>query len=473
MTMVSSARRQDRRALLSFTRWNVTVTEQLAACLGEIGASSVSAALRDTVSRHLFDTLGAILAGLPLQESTALAAAVGDMNGPAPSGLRGPLGPAILRYCAAARSTEVDDIHLASCITPSSIIVPSALATAAHLSQATGAQLITACIIGYEAIIRLGLAINGPGILYQGLWPTYLCASIGSAATVSSLLGLTTTQTAQALAIAGAMAGGANARSDSPCAKWLMAGTAAQTGALSAFAARRGFLGDLGLLGARWGKLFDIHVDDDVLTAPAGERRHAASLAMKPWCGARQTMAAVAAFQRLLQHPAIAAEGLRSIAVAVPKAYLGMIDRKTLPKSRQESFADLRYQFALAAFAPDRLMDVARENLANDQRFATLAGKISIRHGAALDSHYPQHWPAQVTVIDSSGLSHSETALHAPGDVEQPLGWDDLTVKFARVTGRTPARTADIAAACQNLQQVDGLAALLTLMGREIIGLNL
>lgn len=453
-------------------RWNVTVTEQLAACLTEIGASSVSEALRDAVSRHLFDTLGAVLAGLPLPEGTALAAAMGDMNGSATPGLSGPLGPAILRFCAAARSTEVDDIHLASCITPSSIIVPTALTTAAHLPQTTGSQLIAACVVGYEAIIRLGLAINGPGILYQGLWPTYLCASIGSAATVSSLLGLTSGQTAQALAIAGAMAGGANARSDSPCAKWLMAGTAAQTGALSAFAARRGFLGDLGLLGARWGKLFGIGFDEDVLTQAPGERRHAQNLAMKPWCGARQTMAAVAGFQRLLKHPAIAAETLRALTVEVPKAYLAMIDRKALPTSRQESFADLRYQFALAAFAPDKMMDVAREILASDERFATLAGKITIRHGADLDRHYPQHWPARVTVMDGTGASHTENILHAPGDAEQPLDWGELTAKFARVSGRAPARVADIAAACRELPGTNGWTALLPLIDREIAGLS-
>jgi len=454
----------------------VTVTERLAECLAEIGASAVSETLRDTVIRHLFDTLGAILAGLPLQESTALAAALADMNGPAlppgQSGLRGPLGPTILQFCAAARSTEVDDIHLASCITPSSIIVPSALATAAHLPQASGAQVIAACIAGYEAIIRLGLAINGPGILYQGLWPTYLCASLGSAATVGSLLGLTTAQTAQALAIASAMAGGANARSDSPCAKWLMAGTAAQIGAVSAFAARRGFLGDLGLLGARWGKLFGIQIDEDVLTQAPDERRHAASLAMKPWCGARQTMAAVAGFQRLLKHPAIEPETLRDITVEVPKAYLGMIDRKALPNSRQESFADLRYQFALAAFAPDRLMDVARESLPIDGRFTALAGKIRIRHGADLDAHYPRHWPATVTLIDSSGASHRETVLHAPGDAEQPLGWSELATKFARVSGRSQASVAELAAACQGLHKANGLPALLSLVDREIAGLN-
>lgn len=447
----------------------MAVTERLAECLHQIGVISVSDGLRDKVARHLFDTIGAMLAGLPLHENALLTAAIADLHDPAtPPGLRGPLGPAILRLCAAARSTEADDIHLASCITPSAIVVPVALATAARLPRATGAQLIRACIVGYEAIIRLGLAIDGPGILYRGLWPSYLCAGIGSAATVATLLGLTPDRTAQALAIAAAMAGGTNARSDSPCAKWLMVGTAAENGALAAFAARRGMLGDLDLLGARWGKLFGIALDEEILTRVPGERLHAESLAMKPWCGARQTMAAVAAFQSLLDGATSAPEGLREITVEVPAAYLAMIDRRALPKSRQESFADLRYLFGLAAYAPAALMDVVRERLPIDQRLTTLAAKIRILHGADLDAHYPRHWPARVSVIDHTGATHSETVIAPPGDAENPLDWVALADKFAKLSSRGPATVADMAAACQGPHTADDLAALLSLVGREI-----
>ena len=455
----------------------LTVTEQLAACLTEIGKAPVSDGLRDKVARHLFDTIGAILAGLPLQESTALAAALTELNesatpglhGPlGAGGLRGPLGPTILHLSAAARCTEVDDIHLASCITPSAIIVPVALVTAAHRPQTSGADVIAACLAGYEAIIRLGLAIDGPGILYQGLWPTYLCAGIGSAATASALLGLTTGQTAQALAIASAMAGGANARSDSPCAKWLMAGQAAQSGVLAAIAAKRGFLGDLGLLGERWGKLFGVTLDQDILIQAPKDRRQAESLAMKPYCGARQMMAALAAFQSLIERPDCAPESLGEIIVEVPNSYLAMIDRKTLPVSRQESFADLRYQFALAAFAPDRLLDVAREMLPIDSRFPTLAGKITICHGADLDQHYPQHWPARVTVTDQDGARHCTEIVDAPGDAPNALGWDGLITKFTRVSGRSPAHVAQIATACQSLAQAQAWPNLVTLIDQAI-----
>jgi 2-methylcitrate dehydratase PrpD len=451
---------------------DVTVTERLADCLIEISETSLSEALQDKLARHLFDTLGALLAGLPLHETRALADAARNLSGPSPSltrsGLSGPLGPTILRLCTAVRCTEVDDIHLASCITPSAIIVPSALATAVHLPDATGEHVMTACLAGYEAIIRLGLAIDGPGVLYKGIWPTYLCASLGSAATVGVLLRLTQAQFAHALAIAAAMASGANARSDSPSGKWLLAGTAAQNGALAAFAARRGLQGDLGLLGERWGKLFGISLDAAVLTEAMSDRRHAETLAMKPWCGARQAMSALAAFTALLERQAFAPDSVSGITVEVPKTYLQMIDRPGLPASRQESFAHLRYLFGLAAYAPDGLCDVARIDLHSDPRFAALAGKIGILHGADLDAHYPRHWPARVSVIDQAGTQHVETVILTPGDPEAPLDWRTLAAKFERVSGRGAETAAQIAAACRSLTSTTDLRGLLTLVSQEI-----
>jgi 2-methylcitrate dehydratase PrpD len=364
----------------------------------------------------------------------------------------------------------VDDIHLASCVTPSAIIVPSALAAAAHLPDATGEHVMTACLAGYEAMLRVGLAIDGPGVLYKGIWPTYLCAGLGSAATIGVLLRLTQGQIVHALAIAAAMATGANARSDSPSAKWLLAGAAAQNGALAVFAARRGLQGDLSLLGERWGKLFGIALDTDALTGDSGGRHHAEALAMKPWCGARQAMSALAAFKSLLAREAITAEAAREITVEVPKAYIQMIDRPGLPASRQESFAHLRYLFGLAAYAPDGLYDVARTDLHIDGRFAALARKIRILHGADLDAHYPRHWPARVSVTDGTGATHVQTMIHAPGDAENPLDWIALMMKFERVSGRGPERATQIADACRSLTSTSELQHLLAIVSQELRG---
>src|SRR5262249_35752915 len=141
-------------------------------------------------------------------------------------------------------------------------------------------------------------------------------------------------------------------------------------------------------------------------TKAAGDHRHAETLAMKPWCGARQAMSALAGFKRLLGNKSLAPGSLREISVEVAKAYIQTIDRPKLPTSRQDSFANLRYQFALAAYEPDGLYDVARDDLRIDGRFDALAKKIVIRHGADLDAHYPRHWPARVSIIDDAGTKH-------------------------------------------------------------------
>src|ERR1700722_9817592 len=63
--------------------------------------------------------------------------------------------------CAAIRSTEIDDIHLTSCTTPGSVIMPTCLA----LGTPTVSNYFAAVAAGYEVLIRLGRAINGPAIL--------------------------------------------------------------------------------------------------------------------------------------------------------------------------------------------------------------------------------------------------------------------------------------------------------------------
>ena len=64
-------------------------------------------------------------------------------------------------------------------ITPGAIVVPSALTIAASLPDVTTDDLAAAIVAGYEAMIRLGAAIDGPSVLYRGIWPTYFAAPFG------------------------------------------------------------------------------------------------------------------------------------------------------------------------------------------------------------------------------------------------------------------------------------------------------
>src|SRR5262245_49730965 len=90
--------------------------ESLAAFTQDPSLASQAAARMEQLRLHIADTLGMILQGASLAEGKSAMA----------------LGSPLAGWCACARLTEADDIHLTSCTTPGSVVVPAAL----HLASA-------------------------------------------------------------------------------------------------------------------------------------------------------------------------------------------------------------------------------------------------------------------------------------------------------------------------------------------------
>src|SRR5262249_33565607 len=150
--------------------------------------------------------------------------------------------------CALARSSEIDDIHLASMTTPGGIVIPAALTLAATRPAITANELAAAIVAGYEAMTRLGSAIDGPSVLYRGIWPTYFAAPFAVAAVAARILKLDARETAHALALALTLsAPGVGAHHSETTARWFAIGKAATKGLTAALAAQQGFTSDLDL----------------------------------------------------------------------------------------------------------------------------------------------------------------------------------------------------------------------------------
>jgi hypothetical protein len=70
------------------------------------------------------------------------------------------------------------------------VVVPTSLhLVAAGLFQTWG-DFVTAVLAGYETLIRIGYAIDGPRILARKIWPTLFAAPVGAAAVASRACGL-------------------------------------------------------------------------------------------------------------------------------------------------------------------------------------------------------------------------------------------------------------------------------------------
>lgn len=380
------------------------------------------------VALHLVDAVAAWIAGADTPEGEALRR----------------LEDPVARHCAWARLSEIDDIHLASATTPGGVIVPAALTLAAECG-ADGAALARAIAAGYEAIVRLGRAIDGPHALYRGVWPTCFAAPFGVAAASASLLGLDAARSAHALGIALGLASPGAGRS----ARWLALGNAAASGVRAARWAQSGFTADLGLMEGAFFSVYGIRADASALTSGLDGPSALAQTGFKPWCAARQTMAAAQAWTELVDE-GFADAGAEAIRVGVPPPYAKMVDHGVVPGERASYLTSLPYQLALAALEPDARFDVRQNPAEISAELRGFMRKVKVEADERLLEHYPEAWPARLAVDGREKL-----VLHVPGDPQRRWGKPEVLEKFARFARREIA-----------LEMLEGDIAPAALLGR-------
>ena len=386
-------------------------------------------AARAAARLHVADSIGAWIAAKGTAEGRALLA----FRKPG-----APLHERLAIHCALARLSEVDDIHLGAMITPGAIVIPTALTVAATLADTGADDLAAAIVVGYEAMVRLGSAIDGPSVLYRGIWPSYFAAPFGAAAVAARLMRLDATQTAHALATALIMAApGTGHHAAVTTARWLAVGHAAARGVQAAEAAQGGFTSDLNLADGDFLKnIYGIAPDAAVLGGGLGELA-LARVSYKPWCAARQTMAATQALKEVLAE-GVAADSIARIGVAVLPPHLKMIDHGIVAGDRFSHLTSAPYQMALAALAPDLAYGLTPGPVS--PALSAFMGRIKVRaEEGLLAADYPRAWAAHVTIATRS-KRHEHTVTHVPGDPARPFGEDDLRRKFVRVVAGTLER---------------------------------
>ena len=414
---------------------------------------------REKLKLHVVDTVGAWIAATRTPEGKKLIA----FRDRAPSRN---LSDDLATHCALVRLSEIDDIHLPSMTTPGSVVIPAALTVATALPAIASDDVPAAMLAGYEAMIRFGLAIKGPDVLYRGIWPTYFGAGIATAAVAARLLRLDAEQTAQALGLAITAAAPAVGQHHAvTTARWLCVGNAARTGLNAALAAQAGFTADLNVLQSR---LFpDVYGITPDIARFADPALAFSQVSFKPWCAARQTMAATQALRELLA-TGIAVDNITQITAHVLPPHLKMIDHGVRPSDRASFLTSLPYQLAVAALSPTEMAGLVQTVGVPLPQLQSFMAKITVVGGDALLSGYPVVWPARIVVTTTSGR-HEHRVETIPGDPARPFTADDVARKFdhfaAAVCGDDIARLQQASAAALQSQ-----ASIATLM-RELAGI--
>jgi 2-methylcitrate dehydratase PrpD len=409
----------------------MTALEQLGSYVAH--SKPPSEALRETFELHVIDTIGAWLAATATPEGRALLAYRSAMRQGALAG--DALALDLSTRCALARLSEIDDIHLSSMTTPGSIVIPAALTLAAATPAATTEDVTAAILAGYEAMTRLGRAIDGPTALYRGIWSTYFTAPFGVAAVAARLLGFDDKQAANALALALTFAApGVGHHNAATTSRWFAVGNAARNGLNAALAAQQGFTSDLNLAESNFlSGIYGVTPNVVALTEGLGERSVLTELSFKPWCAARQTMAATQALKEIVES-GVAPATMDEIRVFVLPPHLKMIDHGVKSGDRASHLTSVQFAMAVAALFPDATPEVGQSPVGLLPPLQDFMSKIKVDADEGLLADYPRVWPARVRVT-AGPTQHERLVTHVPGDPARPFDRARVRAKFLGFVG--------------------------------------
>ncbi len=435
----------------------------LAALIAGLKASEVDAATTDKAKLHIFDALACTCAGAATEEIVptrdALIRAAFRRK---PKTLLEHPGCASAVLVTSCRLTECDDIHIGSCVTPSSVVVPVALVAGA-LAKASRETIFEGILAGYQVMLTLALAADGAANIYRGIWPTYLTGGIAAAAISAKIMGLSETQIRDAMGIAASSATGITGRvEEEPTPRWFVLATAIESGLLAAAAAASGIHGDEAILG----KISSVW-NPETLKLPEQAGPGAPLLVnrvgFKPYCTSRQGLSATEAFILAVRENKIDPASIEKIAITVPQQYRAMIDRNKRPKTKSES-RGIHYQLAIGALHPDELCDIERETIrAEDPAIIHLLDCIEIANDDRLSKLYPVQWGGAAAVT-AGGKTYQREILNPRGDPENPMNWDDVSTKLTTMS-KFLKRPIPVDALAKQAKALDFAAALETLIG--------
>src|SRR6266850_1647561 len=299
-------------------------TEAITGFVSALRHASLSEEVRHYARRHLFDTVGVMIAGAGGEVATRAEAVLASVRPagsvPVPGrARRADLIAAAFLGGTAAHGIELADGYTKGSVHPGCTVIPSALAVG-YAKGASGRDLIEAVVAGYETVTAIGRACH-PALRHRGFHPTGAVSVFGAAMTTGKLRGLSGRILANSLGIAASSSAGlfafVNGGAD---IKRLHAGHAAREGVQAALLAEQGVQGPPDVIESRDGFLqaFAFGRIDKArsIVLPPAAPFGITDCYIKPYPCCRHLQPAVEALIGLLNDEAIASDEVQRIDVA-------------------------------------------------------------------------------------------------------------------------------------------------------------
>ena len=337
-----------------------------------------------------------------------------------------------------AHSLDFDDTHAEASLHSSAPILSAALA-AAQMNKSSGQELITACVVGYEVQIRLGLAGGSSAHYKKGFHPSATCGIFGAAAAAGYLMGLTKEQYISAFGIAlSQSAGSMQFLTDGAWTKRSHVGQAAQNGLSCAIMAGEGFKGPSQAFEGQWGCLHSYASGGDVnkATTGLGEEFETLNLGVKPYPSCRYSHAAIDGLIELKKELKFSSDDLDDIDIGLSETALNIIGYPLTDKQHPKSVVDGQFSMPFCAAVTVKsggLQWDDYKNHLNNKDTLSLCNKIKVSPDEDAEKYCPEYMSAKVKVV-VKGEKYEKFVKIPKGEPENFMEDVEFISKFKGLT---------------------------------------
>ena len=366
-----------------------------------------------------------------------------------------------------------DDSDLRNVAHTGTTLVATGLAIAERMG-ATGPDVLSAIVTGYEAAGRIGEALSSGRAGFHAS----VIVAFGGVVASAKLLRLTDEQMAHAISIVATTMGGLGIGTNS-WAREYHAGNAALCAVNAALAAGRGYTVNEDMLEARGGFLAvfgggkpDTKLDTKSLTRELGKEWDIVKyMAVKlvPGAHAFQSSAEAAVnAAREASDARVPPEEVAKILISGPQSR-SVAGGQRAPKDLVEAIHSLPYFVASAVADKDFSWVHATPEKIHRPIVARLMGLVE-PDPAPQTVHYDWSWGSTVTIVTKSGARYTSTVDAPRGSGPRGIEWGDVDAKYRALipdSGLPAKRTEEILKAIHDFDQVKHVPEFTRLVRKE------
>jgi 2-methylcitrate dehydratase PrpD len=424
----------------------MTVTAELARFAASLRYEDLPEDLVERMRKALLDGLAIMLGAADFGRVNGDRELTTYLDDTAPSGASTVVGfgrrttPMMAAFANGSLCEVLDyqDCNLTARIHNGSAVTPAVLALA-EASGASGRDVLTAMLAGFEVGTRLGHAVQ-PAHWHRGFQMTGTFGTSGAAAAAGRLLGLSAEAMASALGVSGFIMPVSNGDNvfKGHSVKPVHGGQPALCGISSAYLAKAGYgagplEGEEPRHHAALRILGDGNPDIERAVAGLGETWATRELAFKPYPIGLLIIGPVEVIldqltQHRRDHGEVAAIEVRSY----HDAWKFTGEKYTTTES---NFVDahLSIPYCIAAALMDGTMTPRQFDKKRlcDPAVHALARRVTVAEDDEMSARYPHEWPVEVTLVMSGGERLRGAVDQVKWSPRRPPSWDDLAAKFA------------------------------------------